>query len=234
MLVLPLEMSAISCLCAPPMQCSPLLMPSLTSIISLAAPKTGANLSRTLLEGQIQNLPLINQGIPLMISTVMTMWNTTMAIHIPKCRMTIQSARTLRLLRKSLFNQILSVCHLQCLHWHRECLHQRETCHLWHRSALAKLNAARMRRNPLQLIYLPAPNVNVEHPCTPVMCMVSGDIPLSNSISKVPRDGKKLWVRPLGPHNRTHQTMFLVVSPTPLQHPVRKMCKRCARKGEQT
>jgi len=42
-------------------------------------------------------------GYPLMTLTVMTMWNTTMAIHIPKCRMTIQSARNLRLLRKSLF-----------------------------------------------------------------------------------------------------------------------------------
>jgi len=48
--------------------------------------------------------------------------------------------------------------------------------------------------------------------------MVSGDIPSSNSgISKVPLDGEKQWVRPLGPHNRTHQTMFLVVSPTPLR-----------------
>jgi len=170
-----------------------------------------------------------------MISTVMMMWNTTMAIHIPKRRMTIQSARTLRLLRKSLFNQILPVRHLQCLHRHRERLHRRETRHLWHRSALAELNAARMRRDPLQLIYLPAPNVNVERHCAPVTCMVSGDILSSNSgILKVPRDGEKQWVRPLGPHNRTHQTMFLVVSPTPLQRPVRKMCKRCARKGEQT
>jgi len=63
--------------------------------------------------------------------------------------------------------------------------------------------------------------------------MVSSDILLNNSgISKVPLDGEKQWVRPLGPHNQTHQTISLVVSLTPLQHPVRKMCKRCARKGE--
>ena len=92
-----------------------------------------------------------------------------------------------------------------------------------------------MRHDPLQLIYLPTPNMNVERHCALVMCMVSGDIPSSNSrISKVPRNGKKQWVRPLDPHNQTHQTMFLVVSQTPLQCPVRKMCKRCARKGEQT
>jgi len=65
-------------------------------------PHCPTNLLRTLLEGQIQNLPLIDQGIPLMMSTVMTMWNTTMASHIPKCRMMIQSTRNLRLLRKSL------------------------------------------------------------------------------------------------------------------------------------
>jgi len=150
MSVLPLAMSATSCLCAPPMQCSPLHTPSLMSIISLAAPKTGANLLRTLSEGQIRNQPLIDQGIPLMIMTVMTMWNTTMATHIPKCRMTIQSVRTLRLLRKSLLNQILPVHHLQCLHRHRECLHRQEICHLRHHSALAKLNAARMCHDPLQ------------------------------------------------------------------------------------
>jgi len=56
--------------------------------------------------------------------------------------------------------------------------------------------------------------------------MVSGDIPSSNSrILKVPHDGEKQWVRPLGPHNRTHWTTYPVVSPTPLQCPVRKMCK---------
>jgi len=83
-----------------------------------------------------------------------------------------------------------------------------------------------MHHDPLQLIYLPTPNMNVERHCAPVTCMVSGDILLSNSgISKVPYDGKEQWVRPLGPHNRTHQTISLVVSPTPLQHPVRKMCK---------
>jgi len=55
--------------------------------------------------------------------------------------------------------------------------------------------------------------------------MVSGDTPLSNSgILKVPLNGEKQWVRPLGPHNWTHQIISLVVSPTPLQHPVRKMC----------
>jgi len=146
-----------------------------------------------------------------MILTVMTMWNTTIATHIPKCRMTIQSVRTLRLLRKSLINQILSVRHLQCLNQHRECLHHQ------------------------QLIYLPAPNMNVECHCALVTCMVSSDIPSSNfRILKVPPNGDKQWVRPLGPHNWTHWTTYLVVSLTPLQWPVRKMCKRCARKREQT
>ena len=145
-----LAMSATSCLCAPPMQCLLLHMPSLMSVISLAAPKTGTNLLRTLSEGQIRNQPLIAQGIPLMITTVMMMWNMTMATHIPKHRMTIQSARNQRLLRKSLLNQILPVCHLQCLHQHRECLHWQEIHHLQHHSIMAEQNAARMRCDPLQ------------------------------------------------------------------------------------
>ena len=42
---------------------------------------------------------------------------------------------------------------------------------------------------------------------------------------KVSPDGDKQLVRPLGPNKWTHWTIFLVVSPTPLQRPVRKMCK---------
>ena len=73
---------------------------------------------------------------------VMTTWIMTMATHITKCRMTIQSARNYRLPRKSLENQILQeLLPLMCLHRH-------ETHHLRHRSALAKLNAAKMRRVP--------------------------------------------------------------------------------------
>ena len=110
--------------------------------------------------------------------------------------------------------------------------------HLRHRSALAWLYAARTRSD-LWLIHLPTPNVNVERLCTPVMYMVSGDTPLSNSgISKVPPDGDELWVRSLGPHynnnNRTPRTMSREVSPTPLLPPLRRTWKRCARKGEQT
>ena len=111
-------------------------------------------------------------------------------------------------------------------------------CHLWHRSALAWLYAARMRSD-LWLIHLPAPNVNVERLCALVTYMVSGDTLSSNSrISKVPPDGDELWVRPLGPHynnnNQTPWTMSREVSPTPLLPPLRRMWKRCARKGEQT
>ena len=82
-----------------------------------------------------------------MISTATTMWIMTMATHVTKCRMTIQSARNHRLLRKSLENQILQEpLLLMCLHQHQERLHQRRTCHLWHHSTLAELNAARTRR----------------------------------------------------------------------------------------
>ena len=59
--------------------------------------------------------------------------------------------------------------------------------------------------------------------------MVSTDTPLSNSrILKVPPDGNKQLVRPLGPNKQTHWTISLVVSPTPLQCPeedVQKMCE---------
>ena len=84
-----------------------------------------------------------------MISTATTMWIMTMATHITKRRMTIQSTRNHRLLRKSLENQILQEpLLLMCLHRHQERLHQHGTCHLWHRSSLAKLNAARTRHVP--------------------------------------------------------------------------------------
>ena len=176
-----------------------------------------------------------------MILTVMKMRNTTMASRIALCKVTTKSARQpLRLLRKSL-DKLLPVLHLpMCLHRHRERLHRQEIhqCHLRHRSALARLYAARTRSD-LWLIHLPAPNVNVERPCAPVTYMVSGDTPLSNSgISKVPLAGDELWERPLGPHynnnNRTPWTMSQEVSPTPLLPPLRRMWKRCARKGEQT
>ena len=56
--------------------------------------------------------------------------------------------------------------------------------------------------------------------------MESADTLSSNSgISKVPPNGNKLLVRPLGPHKRTHWTTSPVVSLTPLQHPLRKMCE---------
>ena len=176
-----------------------------------------------------------------MILTVMMMWNTTMASRIALHKVTTKSARQpLRLLRKSL-NKLLPILHLpMCLHRHRERLHQQEIHqrHLRHCSALARLYAARTRSD-LWLIHLPAPNVNVERLCAPVTYMVSGDTPLSNSgISKVPLAGDELWVGPLGPHynnnNRTPQTMSREVSPTPLLPPLRRMWKRCARKGEQT
>ena len=81
-----------------------------------------------------------------MISMATTMWIMTMATHVTKRRMTIQSVRNHRLLRKSLENQILQEpLILMCLHQHQERLHRRGTCHLRHRSALAELNAARMR-----------------------------------------------------------------------------------------
>ena len=84
-----------------------------------------------------------------MISMAMTMWIMTMATHVTKRRMMIQSARNHRLLRKSLENQILQEpLLLMCLHQHQERLHWRRTRHLWHRSALAELNAARTRRVP--------------------------------------------------------------------------------------
>ena len=80
---------------------------------------------------------------------VMTTWIMTMATHITKCRMTIQSARNYRLPRKSLENQILQeLLPLMCLHRHQGRLHRHETHHLRHRSALAKLNAAKMRHVP--------------------------------------------------------------------------------------
>ena len=176
-----------------------------------------------------------------MILTVMTMRNTTMASRIALRKVTTKSTRQpLRLLRKSL-NKLLPILHLpMCLHRHRECLHRQEIHqrHLRHRSALARPYAARTRSD-LWLIHLPAPNVNVECLCAPVTYMVSGDTPLSNSgISKVPLAGDELWVRPLGPHynndNRTPRTMSREVSPTPLLPPLRRMWKRCARKGEQT
>ena len=75
----------------------------------------------------------------------MMMWIMTMATHVTKCRMTIQSVRNHRLLRKSLKNQILQeLLLLMCLHWHQECLHWCRTCHLWHCSTLAEQNTARM------------------------------------------------------------------------------------------
>ena len=74
-----------------------------------------------------------------------------------------------------------------------------------------------------------------QRPCALETYMVSADTPSINSgILKVPPDGNKLLVRPLGPNKWTHWTIFLVDSLTPLQCPLRKMCKRCARKGEQT
>ena len=176
-----------------------------------------------------------------MIPTVMMMRNMTMASHIALRKVTTKSARQpLQLLRKSL-NKLLPILHLpMCLYRHRERLHQQEIHQrpLRHHSALAQLYAARMHSD-LWLIHLPAPNVNVERPCALVTYMVSGDTPLSNSgISKVPLIGNKLWVRPLGPHynnsNRTPRTMSQEVSPTPLLPPLRRMWKRCARKGEQT
>ena len=176
-----------------------------------------------------------------MILMVMMMRNTTMVSRIALCKVTTKSARQpLQLLRKSL-NKLLPVLHLPlCLHRHRECLHWQEINqrHLWHRSALAWLYAARTHSD-LWLIHLPTPNVNVELPCALVTYMVSSDTLLSNSgISKVPLTGDELWVRPLGPHynnnNRTPRTMSWEVSPTPLLPPLRKMWKRCARKGEQT
>ena len=73
----------------------------------------------------------------------MTTQITTMAIHVTKRRMTIQSVRNHRLLRKSLENQILQEpLLLMCLHRHQECLHQCGTRHLRHHSTLAELNAA--------------------------------------------------------------------------------------------
>ena len=84
-----------------------------------------------------------------MISMATTMWIMTMATHVTKCRMMIQSVRNHRLLRKSLENQILQEpLLLMCLHQHQEHLHWRGTRHLWHCSALAELNAARTRRVP--------------------------------------------------------------------------------------
>ena len=79
-----------------------------------------------------------------MILMVTTMWIMTMATHVTKRRMTIQSARNHRLLRKSLENQILQEpLLLMCLHRHQEHLHRRGTRHLWHHSTLVELNAAR-------------------------------------------------------------------------------------------
>ena len=84
-----------------------------------------------------------------MILTAMTMWIMTMATHVTKRRMMIQSARNHRLLRKSLENQILQEpLLLMCLHQHQEHLHRRGTHHLRHHSALAKPNAARMCHVP--------------------------------------------------------------------------------------
>ena len=97
----------------------------------------------------------------------------------------------------------------------------------------------RRRESRVVTVVTPAPNVNVERLCALVMYMVSGNTLLSNSgILKVPLDGDKQWVRPLGPHynnsNWTPWTMSQEVSPTPLLPPLRRMWKRCARKGEQT
>ena len=174
-----------------------------------------------------------------MILMVMMMQNMTMASRIALCKVMTKSARQpLRLLRKSL-DKLLPVLHLPlCLHRHRERLHQQEIRLLRHHSALAEQTAARMC-SVLWYTYLPAPNVNIERPCAPVMYMVSGDTPSNNSrILKVPLVGDKLWVRPLGPHynnnNRTPRTMSQEVSPTPLLPPLRRMWKRCVRKGEQT
>ena len=62
--------------------------------------------------------------------------------------------------------------------------------------------------------------------------MAKGNIPLSNSGTlKTPLDGDKQWERPHSPHGQTLQTTFRVVSPTPLQHPLRMMCKRCEEGG---
>ena len=176
-----------------------------------------------------------------MILTVMMMRNTTMASRITLRKVMTKSMRQpLQLLRKSL-NKLLPVLHLpMCLHQHQEHLHRQEINqrHFRHRSALARLYTARMPSN-LWLIHLPTPNVNIECPCALVMYMVSGNTPLSNSgILKVPLAGNELWVRPLGPHynnsNQTPRTMSQEVSPTPLLPPLRRMWKRCARKGEQT
>ena len=84
-----------------------------------------------------------------MTSTAMTMWIMTMATHVTKHRMMIQSARNYRLPRKSLKNQILQeLLPLMCLHWHQGHLHRHRTRHLRHCSALAKLNTARMCHVP--------------------------------------------------------------------------------------
>ena len=79
----------------------------------------------------------------------MTTWIMTMATHVTKHRMTIQSVRNYRLPRKSLKNQILQeLLPLICLHRHQGRLHRHGTRHLQHCSALAELNAARMHHVP--------------------------------------------------------------------------------------
>ena len=84
-----------------------------------------------------------------MTSMAMTTWIMTMATHVTKHRMMIQSMRNYRLLRKSPKNQILQeLLPLMCLHWHQGHLHWHGTHHLWHRSALAELNATRMCHVP--------------------------------------------------------------------------------------
>ena len=56
------------------------------------------------LGGVILNHWLVNQEIPLMTLMAMMMWIMTMATHVTKHRMMIQSMRNHRLLRKSLIN----------------------------------------------------------------------------------------------------------------------------------
>ena len=100
--------------------------------------------------------------------------------------------------------------------------------------ALAELNATRMCKD-LWYIYQIAPSKSTQYLCTLGTYMVKGNIPSSNSRTlRTPLDGDRRWERPHSPRNQTLQTTFQEVSPTPLQCPLRMMCKRCARKGEQT
>ena len=103
-------------------------------------------------------------------------------------------------------------------------------------SALQHPGQAECHQNmscPPMINLLQCPQHDHRVPCTPETYMVSTDTLLSNSGTlKVPPNGDKQLLRPLGPNKRTHQTISPVISLTPLQRPLRKMCKRCARKGE--